>query len=144
MIDPAYESMLERYRQDWEKGQFDRLIYAFIVCAWNDVPVPLWLRDAILEDLQYSYQTRRRGDRSARTGAVQDHWNRVHQTRHAMMQTALNQQQWEIEIGMRQLPLNKNEAAEEVKALLSQTKHVARGSTDAIIESYNSLENKAD
>jgi hypothetical protein len=141
MMDPAYESMLEEYRSAWESGQFDRLIPAFMLCSGAGLPLPQWLSDAVLDDLQFAYRTRKRGDQYARTGAVQDHWNRVHQLRHGMMRTALEQQAWAIEIGLRTKPQNMDEAAKEVERALSNAGSYARGSFLAIQESYNRLEN---
>lgn len=146
MIDPAYESRLERYRLAWESGRFDQLIPAFMLCTAAGLPLPAWLGEAALDDLQFAYSTRKRGDRHARTGAVQDHWNTVHQTRHRMVQAVLSQQQWEIDMGLRRAPPNKDDAAEIVRKILTRknAEHVARGSKEAILDSYNSLENKED
>jgi len=140
MIDPAYESMLERYRDAWESGQFDRLIPAFMLCAHAELPMPEWLREAVLDELDFSYRTRQRGGPSSRTGAIQDHQNRVNRTRHLMVRAALDQQAWDIERGRRNGGINKREAARTVGRMLTQFMNPARGSTDAILESYNSLE----
>lgn len=62
MSDEGLERELNgRFKEDWEKGGFDRLIPAFIFCAWNDLKMPPWLRNAVLDELHYSYQTRPRG-----------------------------------------------------------------------------------
>ena len=135
--------MLARYKVEWDAGRFDRLIPAFMVCGWNDVPVPAWLRDAILDELHFSYTHRKRGDRHARTGAIQDHSRSVHQTRHALVQLGLRTQQIEVDNGTRQR-VSARDAAQEAELVLRRSEHPARGSIDAILESYNLLENKQD
>ena len=142
MSDPGLEQVLERYRGEWEAGRFDRLIPAFMFCARNGLDFPDWLYEAVLDDLDFAYHSRRRGGRSARTGAVQDRWNRTHRLRHSLMRTILDYQTWEIELGIRTTPQNKGEAAREVERLLAEAESFARGSSQAIQESYNLLENK--
>jgi TATA-binding protein-associated factor Taf7 len=113
-------------------------------CVKNELTMPAWLYEAVLDELDFSYRERKRGGRSARTGAVQDHWGRKHRIRHRMMRTVLDQQAWELDHGLRQTPPNKDEAAKEVERFLRQSASFARGSSIAIEESFNRLENKED
>jgi hypothetical protein len=139
MSDEGLEKALDRHKAEWEAGRFDRIIPAFMFCVKNRLTMPDWLYNAVRDDLQFAYLARQRGGPSARTGAVQDHQNRVHGIRHLMMRTALEQQAWEIERGIRQAE-NKREAARLVRQMLAHSESPARGSADAILESFNPLE----
>ena len=144
MIDPAYESMLDRYKGDWERGKWDRVIPAFNLCAKVGLPFPEWLRQAVLDDLRFAYRNRQRGEAMARTGAIQDASNRKHETRHGLVQTALAQQAWALERGLRTKRLNKREAARDAFAMLMPGKEATQREIEQILESYDRVEKSAE
>lgn len=144
MIDPAYESMLERYRLAWEAGRYDQIIPAFRLCSAAGLALPAWLSEAALDDLQYAYKHRQRGGPSSRTGAIQDASNRMHGRRHALVKLALEQQAWELDHGLREKRPSKREAAKDAFAMLHPNTEASAREIEQILESYDSIEKRGE
>lgn len=140
-FEEQFEPILEGYRLEWDNGVWRAVMDAFELCSDNNLPLPRWLHRAVLDELFYSYQHRPREEAGARTGSWHDLSKFKRLARYRIMRGLIEWQEQEIEIGAREGPVNKTEAAKEAERRMSETGHDARGSWRSILESYEAMAN---
>lgn len=133
------EGELPRLQGEWRQGSFRALLTAFIWCAGNGHKFPDWLRDAIMDELQFSMANRPRGGTKKGNAVARERIESAHRVRYLLVELILKTQQAEIDAGRRSKPLSEIEAAREAQQFLAARKHPARSTAEAIRRSYKAL-----
>jgi hypothetical protein len=134
---PAFERLAHEVAQcekAWRAGRADALAEAFVLCAGNDFPFPMWLFEAVLAILDAEHAKGKRGRAAARTAAA-DEMNDLHRTRWLFASIHLD---WRKTYARHGRKVTREGAFELASHDLRGTP--AQGAPGAIERSYNIVE----
>ena len=135
------EGELPKLRGEWEAGSASALIEAFLWCAGNVYPFPQWLTTAVIDELEWSRLNRPRGGTKVGNSEAFERNETMHRVRYLLMEQMLTFQRFDIQAGLRTVPISEIEAARSVQDFLVGRNHVAQGSPESIRKSYKRLKN---
>lgn len=135
----SIEGRLERLRVEWEEGSRLALREAFEWCGLNDLPMPVWLFEAVTVDLDFADKNRRDGPHG-RTQSKRDETHDKHAIRHNLVLQFVRMQELEVSASEREA-ISVADGSRSASRFLAQSKSFARGSARAVEESYNLMKN---